>query len=127
MSLNAEDFKLVDAGKTSHSDIKMTEAKMRMISHQIKQDVRHDAYIARSCCGFKVDMRWARMLTQIFVILFAITFLIAKMWTSEGCEEQQTWIGLFTFIVGLIFPTPFQVGGGGGGGVVDAHSTDSHA
>ena len=93
------------------------EMRMRMLSHEIRQEVRRDVYVARSCCGFKVDMRWAQLLTQIIVLLFAVIFLIAKMWRSQGCEEQQTWIGLFTFIIGLIVPTPLQsLHGGGSGG-----------
>lgn len=116
--LEAQDFKTVVATLEPEglSVLDTPEMRLRMLSHEIRQEVRREVYVARSCCGFKVDMRWAQLLTQIIVLLFAVIFLIAKMWKSRGCEEQQTWTGLFTFIIGLIVPTPLQSSLGGGTG-----------
>lgn len=103
-----EDFKTTTLPLESTFKLETPEFKMRVLSHEQRRAANADLYVARSCCGYAVDMRWAQLLTQIMALLLALIFLMAKMWTSEGCEEQQTWTGLFTFIVGLMVPTPLN-------------------
>ena len=63
----------------------------------------------RSCC-IVVDPRAIAYFTQMFIGIGVLVFAGGQLIRLEECPQQQAYLGLFTFVIGLLLPSP-NIGG----------------
>ena len=59
----------------------------------------------RSCC-IVVDPRAIAYFTQMFIGIGVLVFAGGQLIRLEECPQQQAYLGLFTFVIGLLLPSP---------------------
>ena len=59
----------------------------------------------RSCC-LQVDPRAVAYFTQMFIGIGVLVFAGAQLVLQPSCTQQQAYLGLFTFVIGLLLPSP---------------------
>ena len=64
-----------------------------------------EAKIWKSCC-FSINKEVVVFITQNLIGILIILFCIFKLNDDLDCSEQQTFISLLTFIVGILLPNP---------------------
>ena len=77
--------------------IHINEASVRAPEEQVK--------IWKSCC-FSINKEVVVFITQNLIGVLIILFCIFKLNDDLDCSEQQTFISLLTFIVGILLPNP---------------------
>lgn len=85
------------------NEIKTAILVSELQSRNIKDRVQY-----RSCCGCRIDSRAALLVTQIFIIVICFIFTLVKLSLVHACEEQQSYMSLLTFLLGLVIPNPTQ-------------------
>lgn len=88
---------------TKNDDLKLDDFKEVSMS---AIDIE-DAHYNWSCCCSekKTDSRLLKFISIYFIIMQVFVFCIYKLHTSTSCEQDSTYIGLLTFIIGLIIPS----------------------
>lgn len=59
----------------------------------------------KSCCML-LDRRAVQYFTQIGIITGVMMFCIYQLTSLEGCDSQQTYMGLLTLLLGILIPNP---------------------
>ena len=59
----------------------------------------------KSCC-FIIDRRFCQFISQYIIILIIITVCIYQLIRLEDCVHQNLYVGLITFLIGIILPSP---------------------
>ena len=59
----------------------------------------------RSCC-LQVDPRAVAYFTQMFIGIGVLVFAGAQLVLQPSCTTQQAYLGLVTFVIGLLLPSP---------------------
>jgi hypothetical protein len=78
----------------------------RMIEHAIEIDNALITNKWKSCCGLEMDSRAVIYFTTMFIIIGVIVFCIYQLIILDGCNDQQAYLGLLTFVLGIIIPSP---------------------
>jgi len=85
VDLNIEDFKDV-----SMSDIKKEEESAQW----------------HCCVCGTTDSRLLRFIAIYLIILIVFLFCLVMLFYADNCEEQTTYVGLLTMILGIVLPSP---------------------
>lgn len=67
---------------------------------------RTETYMWHSCCGNDVDRRVVQYITMSVMIAIVLGFCIFQLAVKDDCNSQQTYLGLMTFLFGLMLPNP---------------------
>ena len=59
----------------------------------------------RSCC-LQVDPRAVAYFAQMVIGVGTLVFAGAQLVLQPSCTQQQAYLGLFTFILGVLLPAP---------------------
>ena len=59
----------------------------------------------RSCC-LQVDPRAVAYFTQMIIGIGVLVFAGAQLVLQPSCVQQQAYLGLFTFIIGILLHAP---------------------
>ena len=59
----------------------------------------------QSCC-LTIDPRAMVFISQMCVGIGVLVFAGAQLIRLEECPQQQAYLGLFTFVIGLLLPSP---------------------
>ena len=54
----------------------------------------------------QVDPRAVAYFTQMFIGIGVLVFAGAQLVLQPSCTQQQAYLGLFTFVIGLLLPGP---------------------
>ena len=75
------------------------------LTHNFKvQDIETDNSW-KSCCLI-LDKRFVQFFTQMSVIILIIVFCIVQLVRLDDCNNQRAYVGLLTFIIGILLPQP---------------------
>lgn len=89
------------------TDIKTTPSTVKRIIER-KLEHEKDEYRDRwkSCLGCESDRRIVTYFSQMTIIAVVISFCIYQLITLDSCPDQQAYLGLLSFVIGLVFPNP---------------------
>ena len=59
----------------------------------------------RSCC-LTIDPRAMVFISQMVIGVAVLVFAGAQLVRLHECPQQQAYLGLFTFVIGLLLPSP---------------------
>jgi hypothetical protein len=59
----------------------------------------------KSCC-LTLDKHFTQYITQMIILLLIIIFCIVQLILKEDCDNQRAYVGLLTFILGILMPQP---------------------
>lgn len=90
--------------RASSTERKRAEIKTAVIAAELRRREIRDSVQYRSCCGCRIDSRAVGLLSQVIMIGMTFIFCIVQLIRVNSCEETQTYIGLLTFLLGLIIP-----------------------
>ena len=95
----------LEDGKVTPPFIKSPSIQKRIINHNI--DLADEKYnnTWTSCC-VNLDRRAVQYFTQIVVISSIMGFSIYQLLRLDTCEGQQAYMGLLTFLIGILIPSP---------------------
>ena len=77
------------------------EVEDKVIKHQI--EVEDNKW--QSCC-LTLDKNFVQFFTHMSILLLIIVFCIYKLVVQNDCESQRGYMGLLTFILGILMPQP---------------------
>ena len=81
----------------------MPEVIIHPVTEQ--EEKEEESKIWKSCC-FSINREVVVFITQNLIGLLIILFCIVKLNDDLDCSDQQTFISLLTFIVGILLPNP---------------------
>ena len=65
----------------------------------------NDDKMWKSCC-INMDKNATIFFSQLFIALTTITFCIYQLSTSESCEHDSLYSGIFSMVIGCYMPQP---------------------
>jgi hypothetical protein len=77
------------------------EVQDKVIKHQI--EVEDNTW--QSCC-LTLDKNFVQFFTQMSILLIVIIFCIIQLTKKADCESQRGYLGLLTFLIGILCPQP---------------------
>jgi hypothetical protein len=76
-----------------------------IIEHNIQIDEKKYNDSWHACCC-KIDRRCLQFGVQLGIIFIVIIFCVFKLSQDLSCEEQSTYLGLLTMVLGVCLPQP---------------------
>jgi hypothetical protein len=86
---------------------KTTEAKNTRGLTQHRIDIENNEMLNnwQSCC-FSLDRRAVQYFTQTLIMIGVMSFCIAQLINLKSPTDQQTYLALLNFLLGVLLPTP---------------------
>ena len=81
------------------------ENKRKILNHKLKlQESKYDDTWKSFC--LTMDRRAITYFTTIIAVFGVMIFSMIQLIKAEECNETETYIGLLTFLIGVILPHP---------------------
>lgn len=71
-----------------------------------KKDKKKELILWRSCSGCLLDPRVLVFFSSLSISLGVLIFSGYKIATVEGCQQNNMYLGLLTFVLGIWLPNP---------------------
>jgi hypothetical protein len=73
---------------------------------EINKDIEKNENVVWESLCFRINVHAVLYFTQLTVMLIAITFSIYQITNLTRCEDQTTYFGLLTSLIGIFLPSP---------------------
>ena len=81
------------------------EVEDKQIEHTFEVEDKKLDTTWKSCC-LVLDKHFTQYITQMMILLLIIIFCIVQLTLKDDCNNQRAYVGLLTFIVGILMPQP---------------------
>ena len=111
IDLNTKNLQLIenDVNYTIHHPRQLkninSDLEKEIIHHKFKLEDDELENYWKSCCLI-LDKRFCQFFSQMGVMLLIIIFCIVQLTRLDDCNNQRAYVGLLTFIVGILMPQP---------------------
>jgi hypothetical protein len=86
------------------------EVRLKVLEYKLKEKTDNRQFDHdnrwRSCCGMVLDRRLVMYSTQMTMIGLTMMFCVRQLTILDTCNDQQSYIGLLTLLLGLVIPSP---------------------
>jgi hypothetical protein len=96
---------MIESKTTEPNDNNMPEVKMLITKHNI--DVKNNEMKNHwtSCC-WDLDKRAVQYFTQTGIMICIMSFCIYQLVNVKSIEDQQIYLALLNFLLGILLPSP---------------------
>jgi hypothetical protein len=81
------------------------EVEDETIKHKFEIEDKQIDTTWKSCCLI-LDKNFTQYITQMMIISLIIIFCITQLIRLDDCNNQRAYVGLLTFILGILLPQP---------------------
>lgn len=102
-----EDIDITTDGSPMVSSVRFGTPKTqrRVLDHEFKMQEEQQRNIWESMC-LRVDRRAVQYFCQIIIITSIMIFAGYQLIHLQECDQQQSYLGLLTLLIGLVLPNP---------------------
>ena len=72
----------------------------------VEEEKKKELVLWRSCSGCLLDPRVLVFFSSLSISLGVLIFSGFKIATVEGCQQNNMYLGLLTFVLGIWLPNP---------------------
>lgn len=90
---------------TDISSIRSPSIQKKIIEHKIDMEEKEEDHTWKSCC-IELDRRAVQYFSQLFICVGIMTFCLVQLVRLDSCDDQQSYLGLLTLLIGIMIPSP---------------------